>query len=140
MITRTALRGLLACALLSGAGAPAAAEAPARAAAPEQSAVPDESQDWASWIQRLEESAQKLRDLRRIERQLQGEVDEAKIRRYPRGEDKARLLAALERAQKDRAEAEEQHPELLEQARQAGVPQGLLQDYEVLTETPAAAE
>ena len=70
--------------------------------------------------------------------QFNGTSSEALSRRYPRGEEKARLLAANERAKKDLAEAEAQLPELVEQARQAGVPQGLLQDYEDLADEYAA--
>lgn len=140
MIARIARAGLLGCALVvAAAPAPARAQAGASAAGSE-SALPDESQDWASWIQTLDESARKLRELRRIEGQLQDEIDKAISRRYPRGEEKQRLLAAHERAQADLAEAEQQHPDLLEQARQAGVPQGLLQDYEDVAETPASEE
>ncbi|MEB2343108.1 MAG: hypothetical protein OZ948_00015 [Deltaproteobacteria bacterium] len=141
MIARKVLPGVLAGLLVAGLAAPLAAAAQAASAAGAASAAPDASQDWASWIQTLDESAKKLRELRRIEGQLQDEVDKAISRRYPRGAEKERLLAALARAQADLAEAEQQHPELLEQARQAGVPQGLLQDYEDLgADTPASAD
>jgi hypothetical protein len=139
MNARNALLGLLACTLTLAAATPAGAQAGGRAAAAGNAAA-DESEDWASWIQTLDESAKKLRDLRRIEGQLQDEVDKAVSRRYPRGEEKQRLLAAHQRAQHDLAEAEQEHPELLEQARQAGVPQGLLQDYEDVAEAPASNE
>ena len=86
----------------------------------------------------LEDHARKLRELRKTAAALEAEVGEALSRRYPRGEEKARLLAANERAKKDLAEAEAQLPELVEQARQAGVPQGLLQDYEDLADEYAA--
>jgi len=140
MNARNALLGLLACALAVSAAAPARAQAAASAAAESEGAMPDESQDWASWIKTLDDSARKLRELRRTESQLQDAIDKAISRRYPRGEEKQRLLAAHERAKADLAEAEQQHPELLEQARQAGVPQGLLQDYEDLPEAPASEE
>jgi hypothetical protein len=132
--------GLLACAL-AAAAAPVPARAEAERAAPgADDSLRDESQDWASWVQQLDESARKLRELRRIESQLQAEIDKAISRRYPRGEEKQRLLDAHERAKADLAEAEQQHPDLLEQARQAGVPQGLLQDYEDVAEAPASEE
>jgi len=138
MNARNALLGLLACALMVAAAAPAPAAA--GAAAESESAAPDEPQDWASWIKTLDDSAKKLHELRRIEGKLQDDVEKAVSRRYPRGEEKQRLLAAHERAKADLEEAEQQHPELLEQARQAGVPQGLLQDYEDLAEAPASEE
>lgn len=139
MIARNVLPGVLAGMLVAGLAAPLHAAAPTTAAAGSASAAPDASQDWSSWIQTLDESAKKLRELRQIEGQLQEAVDKAISRRYPRGEEKERLLAALQRAQADLAEAEQQHPELLEQARQAGVPQGLLQDYEQPGAGPASA-
>jgi hypothetical protein len=96
----------------------------------------DVEEDWSTWIGTLEESAQNLRSLRKVTGELQAEVARMNIRRYPRGEEKERLLAAFERAQTQLGEAEANHPELLEQARQAGVPQGMLQDFE---DVPAAA-
>ncbi len=106
------------------------------AEAPVAGAPDDVADDWATWIGTLEESAQNLRSLRKITEELEGEVTRMNIRRYPRGEEKERMLAAYERAQTQLAEAEANHPELLEQARQAGLPGGILQDFE---DTPAAA-
>jgi hypothetical protein len=141
MTTRKLLLGLFVAALAALHTAPVRAEAPAGAATDATSAASEESQDWSSWIKTLDDGAKKLRELRKIEGQLQEEVDKAISRRYPRGAEKERLLAALERAKADLAEAEEQYPEQIEQARQAGVPQGLLQDYEDLAEeAPASNE
>lgn len=109
------------------------------AAAVLAAAATDESQDWATWIQQLEDEARKLRELRKTEAALQEEVSRALSRRYPRGAEKERLLAAHERAKKDLADTERQLGTLTEQARQAGVPQGMLQDYEALAESPASA-
>lgn len=125
--------GIVACAGLLLAGLPASAQTGAVRAGIE-AGQPDESSDWASWVKTLEEHARKLRELRKTADALQAEVDRAKSRRYPRGAERARLFDAHARAQRDLAEAEAQLPELLEQARQAGVPQGLLQDYEDLVE------
>lgn len=131
---------LVACAGLLLAAPMAAAQASGARAGIEASQDGD-SDDWSSWVQTIEEHAQKLRELRKTEGALQAEVDRAKARRYPRGEERERLFAAHARAQKDLAEAEAQLPELLEQARQAGVPQGLLEDYEDLAEEhPANAD
>jgi hypothetical protein len=139
--TKTVLRlwlcaGLLASAPPAGAQA-ASADTNAEAAASDES---EESNDWAGWIQTLEQEAKELGQLRKTEAALQAEVAEAIARRRPRGEEKERLLAAHLRAQKDLGEAEAQFPDLVEQARQAGVPQGLLQDYEDLAEPPANAD
>lgn len=129
---------LLACLGWLASAAPAAAEPPG-AADRAPAAAPDESADWATWIQQLETEAKKLRELRSTEAALQEEVGRALSRRYPRGAEKDRLLAAHERARDDLAETQQQLAELTEQARQAGVPQGMLQDYEELAEPPPAS-
>jgi hypothetical protein len=130
--------GLLAAAALASAAPPAAAQGSGGAGGTTAAAI-DESQDWATWIQQLEDEARKLRELRKTEAALQEEVGRALSRRRPRGEEKARLLAARDRAVADLAAAERQLGALTEQARQAGVPQGMLQDYEELAESPASA-
>lgn len=94
------------------------------------------SEDWSTWIAQLEESAQQVRTLRGITAELEADVSRMRSRRYPRGEERERLLAAFERAQTQLAEAEAKHPALLEEARQAGLPQGMLSDFE---EIPAAS-
>ncbi len=93
------------------------------------------TEDWSTWIGELEKSAQKVRSLRETTAALEADVSRMRSRRYPRGEERARLEAAYERARTQLEEAETAHPALLEQARQAGVPQGMLQDFE---EIPAA--
>lgn len=113
--------------------APAWAQPAGRAQAPASALeVPD---DWATWIATLEESAQNLRSLRKITAELESDVSRMRSRRYPRGEEREKLLAAYDRARTQLEEAEVAHPALLEQARQAGVPPGVLQDFE---EIPAA--
>ncbi|MCL4683976.1 hypothetical protein KJ059_04390 [Myxococcota bacterium] len=92
--------------------------------------------DWSEWISALAESREKVRSLRATVAKMDAEVSRMRSRRYPRGEEKERLLAASERANAALADAEAAHPALLEQARQAGVPAGLLQDFE---ELPAAS-
>lgn len=113
--------------------APAWGQARSGAVAPD--AGLEAAEDWSTWIATLEESAQKLRSLRKIHAALEADVSRMRSRRYPRGEERERLLAAYERAQTQLEEAEANHPALLEQARQSGVPSGLLQDFE---EIPAA--
>ncbi len=92
-------------------------------------------EDWSAWVETLEESAKQVRSLRKITAALESDVSRMRSRRYPRGEERERLLAAYERARTQLEEAEANHPALLEQARQAGVPQGVLLDFE---EIPAA--
>ena len=92
-------------------------------------------EDWSAWVDMLEESAKQVRSLRKVTAALESDVSRMRSRRYPRGEERERLLAAYERARTQLEEAEVNHPALLEQARQAGVPQGILRDFE---EIPAA--
>lgn len=132
-IRRSVIAGIGSVLLATVAG-PAAGQDVAEPAIP--GATADVEEDWSTWIGTLEESAQNLRTLRKITGELQAEVTRMNTRRYPRGEEKERMLAAFERAQTQLGEAEANHPELLEQARQAGVPQGMLQDFE---DVPAAA-
>lgn len=119
--------------LLLAVAGPAGSPPTAGAQAPEETLETQE--DWSTWIATLEESAQKVRSLRKITADLESDVSRMRSRRYPRGEERERLLAAYERAQTQLEEAEANHPTLLEQARQSGVPLGLLQDFE---EIPAA--
>jgi len=51
-------------------------------------------------------------------------------KRQRRGAERAELLAAREAAERELAEAEDALPGLLEQARRAGVPPGVLQEFE----------
>jgi hypothetical protein len=96
----------------------------------------EDGADWSEWISTLAESQENVRSLRATVAKMEAEVSRMRSRRYPRGEERARLLTASERASSELEEAETRHPELLEEARQAGVPQGLLQDFEAI---PAAA-
>lgn len=133
------LLGLLACAALWAAPPAAGAQARTGTVGAEASA-PDEGADWATWIRTLEDEAKKLRELEKTAAALDTEVSRARSRRYPRGAERERLFAAHERAHNDLADARRQLPELVEQARRAGVPQGMLQEYEALAETPASAD
>jgi hypothetical protein len=51
-------------------------------------------------------------------------------KRERRGAERAELLAAREAAERELAEAEDALPDLLEQARRAGVPPGVLGEFE----------
>lgn len=139
MTATKTLLGLLACAALLAATPPASAQERADASGAEAIA-PDPGADWATWIGTLEDEAKKLRELEKTVAALDAEVSRARSRRYPRGAERERLFAAHERARNDLADARRQLPELLEQARRAGVPQGMLQEYEALAETPASAQ
>jgi hypothetical protein len=117
-----------------------AAEAP-RASARRPDAAPagriapaagaDEPESWAGWVQSLEKSVADIRELQAKVDEMEGTLALSHHRRWPRGEAKAKLIADLAAAREELADAREKHPEILEQARQAGVPAGVLDQYEI---------
>jgi len=131
-VIRRAVVAGIGCLLLAIA-VPASGQSAGSAKSPESAL--EVTDDWSTWVATLEESAQKVRSLRKITGELESDVSRMRSRRYPRGEEREKLLAAYERARTQLEEAEAAHPALLEQARQAGVPPGVLQDFE---EIPAA--
>jgi septal ring factor EnvC (AmiA/AmiB activator) len=104
----------------------------ASAAPPEQ--PPAAVAEYADWVKALDQSAQNIDEARSRVAALQEEFTKVKRRRQVRGDAKAELEARLEQAQRDLAKAEQQLPELLAQARQEGVPPGILYPYEQLAQ------
>jgi hypothetical protein len=87
--------------------------------------------DYSGWIRTLEQSEQRVKDLRTRVATLQDLIDKSVHRRYPRGAEKAKMIADLAQSKQALAEAEARHPDLLDQARRAGVPPGILSQYEL---------
>jgi chromosome segregation ATPase len=110
------------------AGAPDAAAPPAAAGA----GAAEESPAHADWLAVLDEKAARLEALRVEVSEREVELADAQRRRYPRGEAKAQLERELARAQAALARAEQELPQLVEQARREGVPGELLRRYEAL--------
>jgi hypothetical protein len=83
-----------------------------------------------AWIDRIETAAAQLEKTRAQLRANEGALTRARHRRYPRGDALQTLETSVEvgRAALEAAEAE--LPELLEQARRAGVPPGTLLRFE----------
>jgi hypothetical protein len=118
---------LLLAACLASAGAVRAEElAPNPAAATEK-------QD-AAWTARLGAAEARRNDA--VQRVIAGEAafTRARHREYPRGEALAGLARDLEKARKDLAAAEQELPELLEEARRAGVSPAVLDRFEPASE------
>jgi len=84
----------------------------------------------AAWIKRLDEAAARLAAAQRQVDGLEGAKGRGAARRYPRGDAKEKYLDDLAAAQKELADAKEAMPELLEEARRAGVVPGVLDRYE----------
>ena len=84
----------------------------------------------------IEEWRQTLLEARERVDEAIGQVATAEMayrdarKRKRRGGERADLLAALEAAQAELAEAEAELPALLEEARRAGVPPGVLREFE----------
>ena len=120
---------------LSAAG-PAAAPAAAQPAKLEQResrapSAPSESPEFDEWRTSLDEATDRLAKARESLEQAEYTWQDWRQRKYPRGARRAELLATLEAARVELAEAEKELPKLLEAARRAGVPPGVLRNYEV---------
>jgi hypothetical protein len=94
----------------------------------------------AKWSARLEK-AQVHRDQARL-RVIASEaaLSRARHRDYPRGEALAEIESEVEAARKELAAAERELPELLEEARLAGVSPDVLLRFEDETQDPAAGQ
>jgi hypothetical protein len=112
---------------LAVAPGPARAGSPASMAAPGAAEVADPA---ATWVKQLDAAKARLVAARRQVAELEAARSRAITRNYPRGEARARILSDLDKAQKELDSAQQAFPDLLEQARRAGVPAGVLQSYE----------
>ncbi len=81
------------------------------------------------WRQRLLEGHERLESARARALEAKYAHRDGRQRRR-RGAEKAQLTVALEAAEKELAAAEAEFPVLLEQARRAGVPPGVLREFE----------
>lgn len=85
---------------------------------------------YAGWIEQLDQARQRVELARERLAEAKAALQDQRQRRYPRGEDKEELEAAVIEAQEEVAAAEAELPALLEKARRAGVPWGVLRQYE----------
>jgi hypothetical protein len=120
--------------LLLGAGA-GASTARAQAAAPAEEAetapeapIGDPSL-LAYWEQRLERALQRIELARRRATEAETEYSRARHDDYPRGEALNEIKEKHLAAERELRRAEEALPRLVEQARRAGVPPGVLRHY-----------
>lgn len=110
--------------------APPLATAQQGAVAPDDTQTSSEEEEQAGWIQRLDAASVRIATARQNIEQFEGAKGRGASRRYPRGDAKEKYLADLAAARTELADAEEALPELLEEARRAGVPNGILDRYE----------
>jgi hypothetical protein len=129
---------------LAVAAAPALAQPPA-APAPDDGAAADASEADAQsgWIKRLDDAAARITAAQKNLDKLEDAKGRGAARRYPRGDAKAKYLDGLEAARKELADAREALPELVEEARRAGIENGVLdryENFEPVADEPAADE
>lgn len=84
----------------------------------------------AKWEGRLIEAQMRRDEARQQVSDGQAAVNKARHREYPRGDALVALRNELEQARKQLAAAEDELPELLEEARLAGVSPAVLQRFE----------
>jgi hypothetical protein len=106
----------------------AAQESPPPAAPSAESA--GSAKEVGEWRERLLEAQQRLESARERAAATQHAYRDWRQRKRPRGEKKEELLAKLEGAEQELAEAEAELPVLLDEARRAGVPPGVLREFE----------
>jgi chromosome segregation ATPase len=85
---------------------------------------------YESWVERLNQARAEVEEARRDLQGAEAALRNQRQRRYPRGEAKRDLASEVEEARLGLEKAERAVPELLEQARRAGVPPGVLRSDE----------
>ena len=105
-----------------------AQEAPPAAAAP-ASVAGISAQEIEEWRDTLLEAEQRVENASAEVAAAQAAFRNARHRRR-RGEERGKLLAELQAAEQELADAEAKLPELLEQARRAGVPASVRREFE----------
>jgi len=110
--------------------APYAEPNPARPKAPPPAPHEAPNGPYADWIKRLDEGAAQLRAAEQRADDAAAAVTRMLTRHYPTGEAKAKLLKEREEARAALAQARQDYPQLLDDARSSGVPQSVLEPYE----------
>ena len=110
--------------------APKPATPPVPATKPTTSHADPGGAQWADWVRRLDDGSQRLSEAKARADQAEAAVTVMLARHYPAGEAKAKLLKEREDARADLARAQQEYPELLDEARRDGVPDSLLAPYE----------
>lgn len=109
---------------------------------PNAGAVADESGDAGdvkAWTKQLEDARARLHDANERLARLGAAKGRGAARRYPRGEAKQKYLAEIQSAKSERDDALRAFPQVVEDARRAGVPPGVLSDYEDEADAMVAA-
>ena len=115
----TMIRALIAVAILAAASLGVA-----------QQRMPMSDDPESYWLEKIQIELTRAEQARRDIAKLEGEITRAKRSRYPRGEALREKIEALELAREESAKAEALIPDLMDQARRAGVSPGALRHFE----------
>jgi hypothetical protein len=119
--------------------APLSAAPPAPPPAKDKAAKTAGDEEQAGWVQRLDDAAARVVSAQKQVDQLFDAKGRGAARRYPRGDAKDKYLKELDAARKELADAKRALPALVDEARRAGIPNGVLDRYEgLVAESPAA--
>ena len=91
-------------------------------------------------MKQLEDARARLHAASQRVDELENAKGRGAARRYPRGDAKQQYLADLASAHAERSDARRALPVVVEDARRAGVPAGVLSDYEDEAEAAMAAD
>ncbi len=101
----------------------------------------DESQDGgaevARLVKQLDDAKQRIDAAQRRLEQLENAKGRGASRRYPRGDAKAKYLEELKLTRAEYEAARRAMPDVVEDARRAGLPPGVLEPYEAAAEAAA---
>ncbi len=113
-------------------------DAPATAAASESKETDAEI---SGWVKKLDDAKLRLEVAQRQLDELENAKGRGAARRYPRGDAKAKYLDDLKNTRTEYEAALRALPDVLEDARRAGIAPGLLEPYEAAAEAavPAAS-
>jgi hypothetical protein len=137
---KSLLLTFLFCALATLALPPrAVAESNDEPAATANDAADDAEGEDSGWVKKLDDAKLRLDAAQRELEKLSNAKGRGAARRYPRGDAKAKYLEDLENTRLEYEAARSALPDVVEEARRAGIAPGLLEPYEAAAEAAAPA-
>ena len=135
---KTLIPTLLFCLLATMAVAvPAVAEETAADSAAASAEANGDDAEVARWVKQLDDAKLRLDVAQKQLDTLSNAKGRGAARRYPRGDAKAKYLDELARTRTEYEAARRALPDVVEEARRAGIPVGLLEPYESAAEAAA---
>lgn len=99
----------------------------------------DGNAELSRWVKQLDDAIQRLDTARRRIDQLENAKGRGAARRYPRGDAKAKYLEDLKLTREEYEAARRALPDVVEDARRAGIAPGVLESYEAAAEAASPA-